>query len=63
MAKSLSIDLRSRVVEAIEGGLSRRQAAERFRVIPNPDDHDRCAHWRRPRDMIFQGWSISVFQA
>lgn len=34
MAKSLSIDLRRRVVEAIEGGLSRRQAAARFRVSP-----------------------------
>ena len=34
MAKSLPIDLRGRVVEAIEGGLSRRQAAARFRVSP-----------------------------
>ena len=35
MAKSLSMDLRSRVVEAIEGGRSRRQAAECFRVRPS----------------------------
>ena len=32
MAKSLSVDLRDRVVAAVEGGLSRRQAAERFGV-------------------------------
>lgn len=32
MAKSLSIDLRHRVISAIDGGLSCRQAAERFGV-------------------------------
>jgi transposase len=32
MAKPLSIDLRERVVAAVSGGLSRRQAAERFGV-------------------------------
>jgi transposase len=32
MAKALSIDLRQRVVAAIEDGLSRRQAAARFGV-------------------------------
>ena len=32
MAKSLSVDLRRRVVDAIEHGLSCRQAAERFGV-------------------------------
>ena len=32
MSRALSVDLRHRVVEAIEGGLSRRQAAERFGV-------------------------------
>ena len=32
MAKALSVDLRRRVVEAINGGLSCRQAAERFNV-------------------------------
>jgi transposase len=32
MAKALSIDLRQRVVAAIDGGLSCRQAAERFGV-------------------------------
>ena len=32
MARSLSMDLRERVVAAVEGGLSRRQAAGRFGV-------------------------------
>jgi transposase len=32
MGRSLSGDLRSRVVEAVKGGLSRREAAERFGV-------------------------------
>jgi transposase len=32
MAKSLSLDLRERVVAAVAGGVSRRQAAERFGV-------------------------------
>ena len=34
MAKALSIDLRQRVVAAIEGGLSRRRAAAQFNVSP-----------------------------
>lgn len=32
MAKSLSEDLRARVIAAVEGGLSRRSAAARFGV-------------------------------
>ncbi len=32
MTKPLSLDLRTRVVAAVDGGLSRRQAAERFGV-------------------------------
>lgn len=34
MAKALSVDLRERVVVAVSGGMSRRQAAERFGVSP-----------------------------
>jgi transposase len=34
MAKRLSLDLRERVVAAVSGGMSRRQAAERFGVSP-----------------------------
>ena len=32
MPKSYSGDLRERVIEAVEGGASRREAAERFEV-------------------------------
>ena len=32
MSKALSLDLRERVVAAVSGGASRRQAAERFGV-------------------------------
>ena len=32
MGKALSVDLRDRVVAAVEAGLSRRKAAERFGV-------------------------------
>jgi len=32
MGKPLSLDLRERVVAAVDGGLSRRKAAERFGV-------------------------------
>ena len=32
MAKSLSEDLRARVIAAVEGGLSRRAAAARFGI-------------------------------
>jgi transposase len=35
MAKPLSEDLRLRVVQAVEGGMSRRAAAERFGVSPS----------------------------
>jgi transposase len=34
MAKPLSEDLRIRVIRAVEGGMSRRAAAERFGVSP-----------------------------
>jgi hypothetical protein len=36
---------------------------KRFSVIPAPFDQNPCAHWRRPMDMILQGWSTSLFQA
>lgn len=32
MARPLSLDLRERIVRAVEGGLSRRAAAERFQI-------------------------------
>lgn len=35
MSKALSVDLRERVVGAVQKGLSRRQAAERFGISPS----------------------------
>ena len=35
MGKTLSVDLRRRVVDAVWGGMSRRQAAARFGVSPS----------------------------
>lgn len=32
-------------------------------LIPNRGDHDPCAHWRVPMDLMRSGWSISLFQA
>jgi len=37
MPKSLSGDLHERVIEAVEAGASRREAAERFEISPRPD--------------------------
>jgi transposase len=51
MPKSLSGDLRERVIEAVEAGASRREAAERFEISPSSAvrwlqrwrDHGVCA--------------------
>lgn len=42
MGRAYGIDLRTRVVEAIEGGLTHRQAADRFRVAPST-----AGNWHR----------------
>ena len=34
-----------------------------FKVIPTVIDQNPCAHLRMPRDMIFHGWSMRLFQA
>ena len=46
MTKPLSNDLRERLVSAVEGGLSRRSAADRFGVAPSTAIHW-VARWRR----------------
>ena len=40
-----------------------RLAAFRAELIPVPVNQNSCAHWRRPMDMILQGWSTSLFHA
>jgi len=42
MAKALSVDLRERVIAAVESGVSGRQAALRFEVSPSS-----VSRWRR----------------
>ena len=32
-------------------------------LIPTLIDQNPCAHWRRPMDMMRQGWLVSSFQA
>lgn len=32
-------------------------------LIPGPADQNPWVHWRRPMDMMSQGWSMSLFQA
>jgi len=50
MARALSLDLRRRVVEAIESGLSTREAARRFSIgIATAGDWHRL--WRRTGDV------------
>jgi transposase len=46
MARSLSVDLRRRVVGAIEGGLSCRAAAQRFGVSASSAIRWRVMEWR-----------------
>ena len=35
----------------------------RGQLIPTVIDQNPCAHLRMPRDMIFHGWSMRLFQA
>ena len=45
MGKPYSMDLRTRVVAAVESGLSRREAAERFNIAAST-----AIHWTRRKD-------------
>ena len=47
------------------GLLLRRLAAPKAAVtlIPTVIDQNPCAHLRMPRDMIFHGWSMRLFEA
>ena len=48
MATPLSEDLRIRIIQAVEGGMSRRAAAERFGVSPSSPVRF-VSEWRRRR--------------
>ena len=47
------------------GGVPRRVIIDnpKTMVIPTVIDQNPCAHLRMPRDMIFHGWSMRLFQA
>ena len=53
MLKPLSMDLRERLISAVEGGMSRRSAAKLFSVAPSTAikwvDQKRCTGSVRPR--------------
>ena len=36
---------------------------QKYLLIPTVIDQNPCAHLRMPRDMIFHGWSMRLFQA
>ena len=38
-------------------------AIPKEQLIPTVIDQNPCAHLRMPRDMIFHGWSMRLFQA
>jgi hypothetical protein len=76
MGKPYSLDLRERVVAAIDGGLSRNQAAKQFGIGISTEDRQRCAgpdgrsqaegDLRRASDLAIatdQGWRLHLARA
>ena len=55
MSKALSLDLRTRVLAAIAGGLSCRQAAERFGVSASSAIRWRALEYARPKALGGEG--------
>ena len=53
----------SLVHELIEAVDERRLQRFQKQLIPTVIDQNPCAHLRMPRDMIFHGWSMRLFQA
>ena len=51
--KGLMKELKVRLMERMLGA----------ELIPTVIDQNPCAHLRMPRDMIFHGWSMRLFQA
>ena len=44
-------------------GIGSVEIEDGFTLIPTVIDQNPCAHLRMPRDMIFHGWSMRLFQA
>jgi IS5 family transposase len=47
----------------VKARLQAHLTAIAYNLIPTCIDHDPWAHWRMPMEMIFQGRSMSLFQA
>ena len=58
----IGIDLAKRSFQ-LHGARADGSVAFRRKVIPTVIDQNPCAHLRMPRDMIFHGWSMRLFQA
>ena len=46
-----------------ERGMRTAEVRRNHGLIPTVIDQNPCAHLRMPRDMIFHGWSMRLFQA
>ena len=63
-AKSIELDGRTITYSALSESLCRQMTeSPTCGVIPTVIDQNPCAHLRMPRDMIFHGWSMRLFQA
>ena len=58
MGKPYSVDLRKRVVAAIEGGMSRNQAARQFGVAISTAIAG-CSEWSRPAALLLVRWAVT----
>ena len=61
-SRSEKIIVDVRIVATTDEG-ERDNAFSKEWLIPTVIDQNPCAHLRMPRDMIFHGWSMMLFQA
>ena len=63
--EAISVYVRSKAPDAVRIGLETGPTSTWLwiELIPDLIDQNPCAHRRNPMDMIFQGRSMSVFQA
>ena len=58
------VDLIARLAQVpASGRVASITGQARSTLIPTVIDQNPCAHLRMPRDMIFHGWSMRLFQA
>ena len=63
LSTSLANDLAQTLREEKRVDKAGREFRANIPVIPTVIDQNPCAHLRMPRDMIFHGWSMRLFQA